>query len=528
MTRTEKLRADELAVIDISEELHSLEVENESLHVLANSLTDYAIIRLDSHGIVNGWSAAAEQIQGYASAEILGKNFTMFFSAEDRMRNIPFILLKDAAAAKNTHHMGWRIRKDGQRFWADVSLTALYDDHDQLTGYVKLVRDLTERHDAEETLRRSEELYRLLVNSVVDYAIIGLDINGIVETWNAGAERIKGYAENEIVGQHFSVFYGQEDQAAGIPARVLDEARSTGHSERSGWRIRKDGSRFWSDVVVTSLYDAEKTLVGYVKITRDLSERHAADFAAEQATKRDDAAAEQARIHQMRVEFMQSISHDLRTPLSAIKGYAWLLRTGKDSGPEERQEFFCEIEAGADRLNAMVDGLLELAKLESGAVELNLEAVSLGKAAEIAVTSLRPLLMARHVEVKVPDYVVVVADELALHRVFVNLIGNAAKFTPKDSTIVIEAHANGSEVVVSVTDEGPGVLDKDKERIFERFSRGSDAATANEKGSGIGLSMVRDYVTLQGGRVWAEDAAGGGARFLFTLPAFKSAVQPCR
>lgn len=488
-----------------------------------SSLADYGIVRLDPDGVINAWSSGAERIKGYKPDEILGQNYAVFFTDEDRAKHLPAALLEDALATRNTHRVGWRVHKDGHRFWGEVSLTALYNDSGQLTGYVKLVRDLSERHAAEETLRRSEELNRLLIDSVVDYATIGLDVNGLIETWNDGAERLKGYSQEEILGHHFSVFYGPEDQAAGVPMGVLNEAKEIGHAERTGWRIRKNGTQFWSDVVVTALRDGDNMLLGYVKVTRDLSERHAAEQAAENATERDKTAAAEMRVHQMRSDFMESISHDLRTPLTAIKGYVCLLRSEKVTEPQERTKFLEQIELGADRLNGMVDELLELAKLESGTTELRLEPVLLQTAAMSAVASLLPVLGRRRVDVQMYSSLRAYADAPALQRIFVNLLGNAAKFTPEESTITIAAEVHDGEVTISVSDNGAGIDDAQKEAIFERFRQGSHMSA---KGIGIGLSMVRDYVGLHGGHVWVEDVPGGGARFRFTLPTYESDGPP--
>lgn len=524
MTRIPVQRNDTVNVVDIRRDKTALGMDPERLRLLVDRMTDYAIIRLDARGKVDAWSESAERIKGYRSDEILGQDFSIFFTPEDRAAGLPVALLEDARAVRNIHRMGWRVHKDGHLFWGEISLTALYSDNGQLTGYVKLVRDLSERHEAEETLRRSEELYRMVVGNVTDYATVGLDPRGIIETWNAGAERIKGYSEDEIVGKHFSIFYSPEDRAVGVPARVLNQARESGHAEHSGWRVRKDGSHFWSDIVLTALRDADGDLVGYVQITRDLSERHAAELAARRAAERDEQANNDAQTHQMRLEFMQSISHDLRMPLTAIKAYAWLLRMEKESDPQERVQFLLQIEEGADRINGMVSDLLELTMLESGAIELNFEDVRLRRAAESTVALLRPVLDARCVDVRVLETIDVRVDASALHRILVNLIGNAAKFTPEETSITVDAETIGDKVAISVSDEGPGVMDSEKKAIFQRFRQGIQPAVQKRNGSGIGLSMVRDYVDLHGGRVWVEDSAGGGAKFVFTMPLCKNSI----
>jgi PAS domain S-box-containing protein len=222
------------------------------------------------------WNAGAERIKGYRENEILGKHFSVFYPPEDIAADKPGRELTQAIAEGRLEDEGWRIRKDGTRFWANVVITALYDDNGELRGFGKVTRDMTERRADQEELQRSEERFRLLVLNVVDYGIFMLDPTGHIASWNAGAERIKGYRENEILGKHFSVFYPPEDIAADKPGRELTQAIAEGRIEDEGWRIRKDGTRFWANVVITALYDDNGELRGFGKVTRDMTERRAA------------------------------------------------------------------------------------------------------------------------------------------------------------------------------------------------------------------------------------------------------------
>lgn len=508
---------DPVSVVEGPPAISPREDHDDDFRMLVNSLQEYAIIRLDPQGVVQTWSTGAQRLKGYQEREIVGQHFAIFYTPGDRAKGVPMEMLDEARANGNAERTGWRVRKDGRHFWGDVSLSALRDDRGRLLGFAKVVRDLTERHEYEETLRRSEERLRLLIGSVIDYAIIGLDPQGIVESWNAGAERIKGYFENEIVGQHFSVFYGPEDRAAGLPLAMLDEARKHGHAGHTGPRVRKDGTLFWGDVVVTSLRHSDGSLVGFVKITRDLSERHAAEEAARQAVMREEQAAEETRLHQLRSDFMQSISHDLRAPLTAIKGFAHLLRQDTPS-PEDQKQFLAQIEDGADRLAGMVEDLLELAKIESGAVLLRPDPIALSEHAERVVANLAPLFGGRRVDNRIDTGTVVLADAQALDRMLVNLLSNAAKYSPSDSLVTLDAHVTVSEVTVSVADDGAGVAPEDREVIFQRFRQSSHPRAEHARGIGLGLSMVRDYAELHGGRAWVDDNVEGGARFCFTLP----------
>ncbi|MET0250909.1 MAG: PAS domain S-box protein, partial [Novosphingobium sp.] len=241
--------------------------------LLVQSVIDYAIYMLDPQGNVVSWNAGAQRFKGYRAEEIIGQHFSRFYPAEDRADGVPERALRTALGEGRFEAEGWRVRKDGTRFWASVVIDPIRDEEGHHVGFAKVTRDLTERKQAEEALRRSEERFRLLVQSVTDYAIYMLDPDGLVTSWNAGAERFKGYRAEEIIGRHFSQFYLDEDRAAGVPARALATALNEGRFEAEGWRRRKDGTRFWASVVIDPVRDPAGTLIGFAKITRDLTER---------------------------------------------------------------------------------------------------------------------------------------------------------------------------------------------------------------------------------------------------------------
>ncbi|MBE8521288.1 PAS domain S-box protein [Amycolatopsis sp. H6(2020)] len=254
-------------------------MDDERFRLLVQGVLDYAIFMLDTGGRIASWNAGAERIKGYAAEEIIGQHFSVFYPADDVAAGKPARELELAVAEGRLEDEGWRLRKDGTRFWANVVITALYDERGELRGFGKVTRDVTERRAAEAALRESEERFRLLVQSVQDYAIFMLDTGGRIASWNAGAERIKGYAAEEIIGQHFSVFYPADDVAAGKPAWELEVAVAEGRLEDEGWRVRKDGTRFWANVVITALYDEQGRLHGFGKVTRDMTERRNAERA---------------------------------------------------------------------------------------------------------------------------------------------------------------------------------------------------------------------------------------------------------
>jgi PAS domain S-box-containing protein len=245
--------------------------------LLVESVVDYAIFMLDADGRVATWNVGAERIKGYRADEVVGEHFSRFFTSEDVAAGKPERELVAAAEHGRSAHEGWRVRKDGTRFWASVVITALRDERGLLRGYGKVTRDLTERRIVEEELRAAEQRFHHLVDAVTDYAIFLLDPDGSVSTWNAGAERIKGYTADEIIGRHFSVFYTEHDRAAGRPQQILEAVLREGRFEDEGWRVRKDGSRFWADVILTPLKDDHGKVVGFAKVTRDLTARRAAE-----------------------------------------------------------------------------------------------------------------------------------------------------------------------------------------------------------------------------------------------------------
>jgi PAS domain S-box-containing protein len=289
--------------------------ETGELHrLLVESVDDYAIFALDPDGFILSWNAGAQRFKGYTADEIIGKHFSIFYPQEKIDEGFPEFELREAARVGRFEDEGWRVRKDGTRFWANVVITALHDPSGRLVGYAKVTRDLTERRMAEEALRESEERFRLIVQGVKDYAIFMLDPTGHITTWNAGAQRIKGYTADEIIGKHFSAFYPPEVVASGHPEHELEIAKQKGVYEEEGWRVRKDGSQFWANVVITALRREDGSLAGFTKVTRDLTERRASEQRAlEQAGKiaAEEVARQLAEANRARTEELQHLTSSL-------------------------------------------------------------------------------------------------------------------------------------------------------------------------------------------------------------------------
>ena len=347
--------------------------------LLVGSVTDYAIFMLDPKGYVLTWNAGAERIKGYAAHEIIGKHFSTFYPKEAVDREHPQYELAVATKTGRFEEEGWRVRKDGSLFWANVVITALRDAQGELKGFGKVTRDLTQRREHEESLRQSEERFRLLVEGVRDYAIFMLNENGEVATWNAGAERIKGYSASEIIGQHFSRFYPEDAIKSGWPAHELHIATTQGRFSEEGWRLRKDGRRFWAHVTITALRDEDGRLRGFAKVTRDLTERMQAVTAQEEGSRHEAMlAAERAarlqaqRAVRMKDEFLGTLSHELRTPLHAILGWVQVLRTApRPLSEQEIKQTIEVIERNAKAQVTLIEDLLDLNRILAGQVRLD-------------------------------------------------------------------------------------------------------------------------------------------------------------
>lgn len=330
------------------------------------------------------------------------------------------------------------------------------------------------------------------VAQVLDYAIVALSADGVIRSWNAGAEKLKGYTADEAIGQHFSMLYTDLDRVAGLPEQLLATARTEGRSEHSGWRVRKDGSQFWANVVVTALHDAAGAVTGYTKVTRDHTEEH--------------------RVQQAQASSFAAVSHDLRAPIGLIKAYAALLPTVT---PEEQVEFADRIESIADRVRQMVEGLFDYAKLRAGGVAIARGPVRLSELAAECVRD-HAVHFGGHEILVENSAVVALADRTAMQTVLENLIGNAAKYSPLGTCITITFAVTGDRVRMRVTDQGRGIDPEDLPTIFTEFVRGRLAQ--NDGGTGLGLASVRQLLTLQNGQVWLDSELGRGTTVTVELP----------
>jgi PAS domain S-box-containing protein len=487
--------------------------------LLVESVRDYAIFALDPRGVVVSWNVGAERIKGYRAVEIIGRHFSVFFRPLDIAADRPARELREAAREGRVEIEGWRVRKDGSQFWALVVLTALRDESGRLVGFAKVTRDLTARRRTEEELRVSEERFRVLVHSVRDYAIFALDPDGRVASWNEGARRIKGYEAAEIIGRHFSVFYPPDVAASGHPAQELAIARAEGRYEEEGWRIRKDGSRFWANVIITALFGDDGSLIGYAKVTRDLTERRLAQQREIEDARR---LAEVEAANRAKAGFLAAMSHELRTPLNAIAGYAQLMQEGVGGEvSEQHREYLSRIRSSQQHLLGIVNDLLNYSKLEGGNVEFALESMPLHDLMDRVLAMIEPQGERKSLHLvhgPCAPGVTAIGDRLKVEQVVLNLLTNAVKFTPEGGRITVSCGEDGAHAVVAVRDTGPGIPADKREAIFDPFVQLGRTLTSTHEGAGLGLAISRDLARGMGGDVTVESTEGEGSTFTLQLP----------
>ncbi|TBG75918.1 PAS domain-containing sensor histidine kinase, partial (plasmid) [Rhizobium leguminosarum] len=441
---------------------HDTSLDEEGrFRLLVDAITDYAIYMLSPEGIVTSWNTGAQRFKGYKPPEILGEHFSRFYLEEDRAAGLPARALATAAEHGRFEGEGWRQRKDGSRFWAHVIIDPIRRPSGELIGYAKITRDLTERRAAEQAIRQSEEQFRRLVQGVSDYAIYMLDPGGNVSSWNFGAERIKGYRPQEIIGRHFSTFYTPEDREAGVPETALGIARAEGRFEREGWRVRKDGTRFWASVVIDAIRDEEGDVLGFAKITRDITEKMETQRALEQAREELFQSQKMEAIGQL----TGGIAHDFNNLLMAVLGSLEIL---KKRMPQDLSltSLVDNAMQGAQRGAALTQRMLAFSRRQ----ELHVEPIDVSGLVrgmmDMLSRSLGPLtVIETSFPVRLPT---ILTDPNQLEMAILNLVVNARDAMPSGGRIALRASEEslpsgkiplppGRYVRISVIDEGEGM-----------------------------------------------------------------------
>jgi PAS domain S-box-containing protein len=485
--------------------------------LLVQSVTDYAIYMLDPTGKVVSWNAGARRFKGYEADEIIGRHFSQFYTDEERDLGVPKTALATAEREGRFEAEGWRVRKDGTHFWANVVIDPIRDPEGNLVGFAKVTRDLTERRAAEEELRRSEERFRLLVQSVTDYAIYMLDPTGKISSWNAGAARFKGYEADEIIGQHFSRFYTDEDRERGIPVTALQTAEREGRFEAEGWRVRKDGTRFWANVVIDPIRNPEGKLLGFAKITRDLTERKQ----AQEELERTREAFFQSQKMEAIGKLTGGVAHDFNNLLAVVLGSLALAERRLKQGSDVSGLISNAIKA-AERGASLTQRMLAFARKQ----ELTLEAVDLSDLvrgmAELLQRTIGPGVT---IDTRFPLILPKVeADARQLELAVMNLAMNARDAMPNGGTITISAQREsfsaveglkpGEYVRLSVIDEGEGMDEPTLAQATEPFFTTKGVG----KGTGLGLPMVQGLAQQSGGKFVLNSVKGSGTTAEIWMP----------
>ncbi|MET4297146.1 PAS domain S-box-containing protein [Bradyrhizobium sp. LB8.2] len=500
------------------------------LQLLIDAIVDYAIYMIDVDGTVRSWNSGAKRLKGYSPEEIIGKSFASFYTPEDTAKGLPEQALNVAGRTGRFSAEGWRVRKDGSRFWASVVIDAVRDESGHLVGFAKVTRDITERQQAHEELLASEGRYRQLIEAVVDYAIFQVDPLGHVTTWNPGAQRIKGYTPPEIIGRHFSAFYTPEDVELGVPQSALSEAREHGRFETEGWRMRKDGSRFWASVVIDRINDDAGNIVGFAKVTRDVTDRKRAQDELKQVQQQLAASQKLEAVGQL----SGGIAHDFNNLLMIVIGN---LETADRHAPKAAPNLtraLANAKRGAQRAAALTSRLLAFSRrqaLDPKPIDLNnyingLQEFlqrTLGERIEVQTVGSAGLW---HIE----------ADPNHLESAIVNLAINARDAMPNGGKLTLEA-ANisadeeycrlnpelipGQYVAICVTDTGSGMASDVLSHVFEPFFTTKEPG----QGTGLGLSQVYGFVKQSGGHAKIYSEVGQGTSIKMYFPRFAGNAQ---
>jgi PAS domain S-box-containing protein len=496
------------------------QIEEARFHLLVNAITDYAIYMLDEQGRVSSWNQGARRFKGYEEWEIVGEHFSLFYTDEDKRDLLPSRALETAATDGKYEGEGWRLRKDGSRFWAHVTIQPIHDhDGDAIIGYAKITRDLTEQLAARQALRRSENQFALLVQNVTDYAIYLLNLDGNVSSWNAGAERIKGYAPHEIIGEHFSRFYTQEDRAKGEPMRALHTAARDGRFAIEGWRVRKDGSVFWASVVIDVILD-QREIIGFAKVTRDLTDAKKAQLNLERAR---DALLQSQKMAAVG-HLTGGVAHDFNGVLASVLGSLEVLQKHLLGDPNIAPLLEAALQA-ARRGSALTQRMMAFAQRQ----ELKPEATDVASlVAGIMPIFQRSVGPAISIETRFPTALDPVwIDPRQCEIAILNLVLNARDAMPDGGHLIIGARTediasdgaeghltSGRYARVWVGDDGEGM----DEPVLVRAPEVLFTTKYPDQGAGLGLSMVHGFADQSGGRFILRSRKGKGTVAELWLP----------
>jgi PAS domain S-box-containing protein len=484
-------------------------VPDVTLQVVIDAVQDSVVV-VDTTGKIEMWNEAAARLHGYSGRELHGEPVLTLFPGDDPTARPIVQLLADARERGHAETQIWQLKKDGTRFLTNLVVRSIPRGEAGDARCVLVSRDLTEQRRAADERSQEDTKFRTLVENARDYAIFMLDTTGHIASWNEGAQRIKGYTAPEIIGQHFSKFYLEEEIRTGKCERELEIAMAEGKFEEEGWRLRKDGTRFWANVVIAPLRDERGAHIGFSKITRDLTERRSAELDRLSLARAQEALG-------LRDEFLSVASHELRTPLVALQLQLESLETQTTTFDPKVQAKLSRARRNAIRLADLITTLLDVSRIAEGRLTLNIRKADLGDLVREVVDRLEETATAAKNVVVVSGEPVLIApcDPLRVGQVLSNLLANAFKYaagTPVD----VHLGRAGEFAVLTVEDRGPGIPETQLERIFDRFERA--ASMRNYPGMGLGLYVAREIVVAHGGSISAHNREGGGATVEIRLP----------
>jgi PAS domain S-box-containing protein len=488
-------------------------------NLLLESVKDYAIFMLDREGFIITWNSGAQKIKGYTKEEILNQNFSIFYTKEDREREYPSYVLKSVKRNGKFEEEGWRVKKNGRKFWANVSISPVYNHNQELIGFTKVTRDLTERKTLEDKLlkankelKESEETMRLLISGVKDYAIFLLTKEGCMATWNDGARRIKGYEAEEVIGTHFSRFYLPEAIAAQYPAFELNKALIDGRFEDEGWRLTKDGSKFWANVLITPIYNSQNQHLGFTKITRDLTER----------IKNENLMLKNQELHRLNQDldnFIYAASHDLKAPIATIEGLLNILLNTLSSERLDKERIFKVtdmMQSSIDRFKNTISNLTDIIKLQKESSEPS-TTLNISEIIQEVLLNMEHVVEyeSAHIHTVVDSSLSIQFSKNNLRSIVYNLISNAVKFRSPERlpSVQINCYETDEHIILNVQDNGLGMDLPDTSKIFNMFQR----LHTHVEGTGIGLYMVKRIIENVGGRIEVQSKLGEGSTFTVYL-----------
>lgn len=490
----------------------ALRESDQRFRTLVQNLPDYAIFRIDPEGIITEWTEGAQRMKGYTAEEAIGQPLSLFYTPENLAAGELTTEVEEATRTGRAERESVRIRKGGERFWVNEIMTAIHDEQGRLVGFTKISRDITERKKADEALFDSRQRLQIVLDSIADHAIITTDPQSRIISWNPGARQMFGYSTEEAIGQSVAILFTPEDRAAGQVEQEMALARRLGQAPDERYHLRKDGSRFYVSGSQAPLYDVDKTLLGYVKVARDLTNRQQMEQALREADRRKN-------------EFLAMLAHELRNPLAPIRNGLQILSLTQGTNPD-LAALVDLMSRQLTHLVRLVDDLLDVSRISQGKIELKRERLNLGTLVGGAVDAARPLYQTRGkaLELELPTRPLLVnGDATRLAQVVTNLLTNGSRYTGENGRVRVSLESVQGEARLRVADNGIGLETEQMEAIFELFVQVDNSIARSQGGLGLGLTLVKRLVELHGGRVEVRSAGlGQGSEFSVYLPLLRA------